>query len=235
MLQIKYSHTPIASELPTVQYTKCTLTIDNDGGGGSNTLRVAIKRTYVDNDGSNATVTTYNYDGVTGNSPTTVTATLGALITALNLIPGISARRLHAAADYPLTTNDFVDLTETDIREDYMNVLYRDVSEVYYMAMRIGIPEACDSGRMKLLGIAGVINGATAGTVTVSRDPDDTDATDETVLLQFTAVEDTLTAYVNDDMNDAATYRGPLLIEVSSSDLTASTTYLVVRTVQAEY
>jgi hypothetical protein len=234
MLRIKFSHNPIAGEATSAMPTRATITVGN-AAGGSSTLRVTIAVTKVDEAGS-ATTTSTLLDGVTGGSGSpTVCATLGALIAALNDIDGITAQRLHAAADYPLTTNDFVDMAATDIPEDFMECFYRDVSEVYYMAARIGIPEPIDSGRMKLLGISGVINGATGGTVKVSRDPDDEDATQESVYLVFTAVEDTLTAYINDDMNDAAVYRGPLLIEVVSSDLAAANTQLIVRTVQAEY
>lgn len=234
MLALRYSKSQVAGEFPTSQKTRATIAIDNDGGGSSK-LRVTVVVATVDETGTAGASTTYIYDGLTGGSGTVtaVTATLGELIAALALIPGITVERLNAAADYSLITNDFVDLAATDIRNDkLMECLYRDVSEIYYSAVRVGVPEPGDAGLIKLIGISGTVTGATAGTLTISKDPSKTDSTKEELVQSYALVNTTETKYWDFDMLNAPVLKGPLLIEASSSDLSAAS--ILVRYVSVE-
>jgi len=211
-----------------------SLTMDADGSDSSQllvTLKVG-KANAAGDDLDDATATTYKWSGDGAGADETAAANLGALIAALSAIDGIEVYRLNAPADLSLATDDFIDLAETEIPTHFINVLYQDVSEIHAVSMRIGIPEVRDSGRMKLLGVAGTCTGNTNGTVKISRDPNDESADDEEELRQFT-LQTAQTAYINDDMNDAAVYRGPILVEVASDDLSALD--MVVRTVLADY
>ena len=224
LIEVKYSHVPQAGEATASMATNATIQIAPTSGSGSK-LRVAVILNERDESGSTSVTSTTNLDGATYT-------TLGSLITALNAIDGVSARRLNAPADYSLDSDDFVAMAATDIREVWMPMLYKDASEILTTAIRIGIPEVVDSGRMKLLTVAGTTTGNTNGTVKISRDPNDESASDEEEIQSFAQVE-AETAYVDDDMVNAAVYRGPLLIEVTSDDLSACD--IRIKTVQAEW
>lgn len=236
LLRIWYTHRPTAAEVPTLQIRNATITITKDGGGSSK-LRVAIKVNKVDENGTASTDADYTYDGVTGGSGTVtaVTETLGELVDKLNAIPNLKAVRLNAPADYSLATDDFITAAEADIQPKPMDVLYKDVSEIYTTAVRIGVPEPQDSGRIRLIKVEGTVTGATNGTITISRDPTDGEggASDEEILDQKTLVNTTRTAYVDDKMDDASVYRGPILIEVTSDNLTACD--ILVKYMQSEW
>lgn len=234
LIAVRFSRIPIAGEDITTQRTRATWTVQPTSGGSSK-LRILVKLYSVDENGDTDTTTTYTYDGVTGGSPTSVTATLGSLITALRTIPGITAYRCDAGGDYPLTTDDFIAVSETDISQiGFTKTLYRDVSEVYASSIRIGVPEFMDAGHIKLLGISGTVTGATSGTLRISRDwnDEDTDASDETLIQSFALVNTTETAYWNYNQLEAPTFQGPLLIEAASNDLSAAN--IVIRYINVE-
>lgn len=234
LLGIRYNRASAAGDVPTEQVRNVTIEIDNNGGGSSK-LRVVITKQVVDENGDAGTDLTYTYDGVTGGSGTVtaVTATLAALVEELNKIPGITAWALHGLGTYSLATDDFIDVAATDITPTFMNTLHRDVSEVHASAIRIGIPEVRDSGRMKLIGINGVITGVTSGTLKLYRDdPDNPDGAE--LLMQWTmGTTATETEYVAYDVPNAPVLRGPLVLVLSSDDMSAAT--IIVRTVQAEW
>jgi len=233
LLGIRYSRVPVAGEDITEQVRNCTIAIDKTGGGSSK-LRVTITKQVVDQNGDAGTDLTYIFDGVTGGSGTVtaVTATLAALVKQLNAIPGITAWALNGLGTYSLATDDFIDVSATDIPATFLNTLHRDVSEVYATAIRIGIPEPRDSGRMKLLGVAGTLTGATSGTVKVYRDdPDNPDGAEE--LFSFAMVNTTETKYIDYNILEAPVVRGPIVVVLSSNDLSACD--IKVRTVQAEW
>jgi len=245
LLRLWYSMGPQAGESPSTLVNYHTVTISPTTSSASKllvTLKIG-KGNGTDGsagtDLSSAASTTYEFSAsgvaVAAGATATATTTLGALVDALNDIPGVVAYRLNAPADYSLDTDDFASLTETDITPKPMDILYKDASEIYTTAVRIGVPEAMDSGRMKLLHVGGTVTGATSGTITISRDPTDGEggADDEELYISETLVNTTNTDYVNENILEASVYRGPLLIEVTSSDL--SVCNIIVRYVTAEW
>lgn len=210
-LAIRYSLAHIAGELPTAQPCKATITIAPTGGTGSK-LRVTIKR-YVNDTNGDATVSvTTNLDGATYT-------TLKDLVDALNDIPGITAWVLHAPFNYSTNSDDFIAVSETDIRTDgrYLETLYRDASEVTTAYLRIGNPQVWDKGRLTIKRIYGTSTGNTNGTVKLIRDEYGKDQ----VELQKWTQATTLTDYVNHNTDEAQDYQCPLLLAISSDNLSA--------------
>lgn len=211
---------------------KATITIAPTGGSGSK-LRVTLKQ-YEQNPSTGALTvrTTTNLDGATYT-------TLGSLITAINAIEGFKAYRLNAAADYSLDSDDFIALAETAIRPlTLQNFLYRDASEfsgaAANWAVRIGVPEAFDGGKIKLLYVKGNVNSTTDCTIRISTDPSETDATQE--VLRFTrAVPDATQTDLYDFNLNPPVIKGPVLVElVSTGGITASDAELIVTYQSAE-
>lgn len=221
-LAIRYSLAPQAGELPTAQHMKATVTIAPTGGTGSK-LRVTIKQYVSTSAGVVSVGTTTNLDGATYT-------TLKDLVDALNAIDGITAWVLHAPHSYSTNSDDFIALSETDIRTDgkYLETLYRDASEVATAYMRIGNPQAWDKGRLLIKRIYGTSTGNTNGTVKLLRDEY---GKDQVELLKFTQ-QTALTQYVADDMQDAQPYEGPLLLAIASDNLSACD--FTVQSVQQE-
>jgi len=160
-------------------------------------------------------------------------STLQDLVDKLNDITGVSAYVLHAPTNLSLDAATFNDVSSTDLQNNrYSEVLTEALASVYRAYRRIGNPTVRDSGRLRLLGIAGTSTGNTTGTVKVYRDDEAAAATGPVELMSFTQ-QTAQTAYVSDNMDNCATYRGPLLLEVASSDLSAVD--IAVRTVQAKW
>ena len=237
LLEIKYTVPMAAGEFPTSQPGRCSYAIDNNGGGGS-LFRMTVTVANTDQTGTAAASTSYVYDGAASGSGTVtaVTATLGELVDELAQIPGIEVYRRNAPADYSLATNDFVDVTTADIGSIPQDILFKDASEIFTSAVRIGIPEPQDRGRIKLLGISGTCTGATAGTLKVYVDPSETSADDAEEALSF-VLSTTEKEYLNGGdgytVDSAPVFRGPLLVVATSNDLTAAN--IIVRTAQAEW
>lgn len=223
LLGIRWVNTGKDAEDPLY---KATITIAPTGGSGSK-LRVTLKE-YEQSPSTGAVTvrTTTNLDGATYT-------TLGALITAINAVDGFTAYRLNAAADYSLDSDDFVALAETAIRPlTLQSVLYRDASEFSgaagSYAVRIGIPEPMDGGRIKLLYVKGLVNSTTDCTIRISTDPSDTDATQET--LRFTrAVPDNAQTDLYDFNLNPPVIKGPVLVEiVSTGGITAGEAEVII-------
>lgn len=223
-LAIAYSLAPVAGELPTSQVDKVTVTISPTGGTGSK-LVLTLKRYLVDETGATLSTTTNTFNGATYT-------TLKKLIAAINAISGFTAWALHCPHAKSTNSDDFITLAETEIRTDGQPIecLYRDASEDLYVYARVGNPTARDSGRMRLLKICGTQTGVTAGTMKVSRDDYDEG---NVPLLSFPSVTVTESSHLDHDVLKAATYRGPLLVELYASDLSVSDTKIL--TMQAEY
>jgi hypothetical protein len=213
--------------VPTAQKAGATIAVNPTGGTGSKLLITVVVKT-ADEDGAETTSTT----SINGAAYTT----LKDVIDKLNTIEGITAYALHAPHSLTTDSNDFIALSTTDIRTDGLptECLYRDVSEaiggVKYAWMRIGNPEPRDSGRIRLLGINGTNTGVTTGTLKLFRDDYSQAAAEELLSYALVAAE---TAYVSDNIEQALVYRGPLLVQVASSDLTASD--IKVRHAQPEW
>jgi hypothetical protein len=244
ILAIKASLVPVRSEHDNIEKRPSGFTIALTlGGGGDSTFRCTVVRSNKKSNGDAAASDTYVLDGKTGASPAadTVCATLKDLIDALNEIEGITAFAAHAPHGLSLANNDFIASGTLNVRTDnrFLTCFYRDISEsisdlksvsnkVAYM--RIGNPELRDSGYMRLLGISGSCTGVTATpTVRLVRDAYGKD-------VEF-LVDKTLaaaqTAYIDNTKQNAESLRGPLLLEVGSSDM--SVCDFTVKTMQGQW
>lgn len=212
---------------------KATITIQPTSGSGTK-LRILLKEYEQSPTTGNVTLrTTHTFDGAT-------TLTLGALVAAINAIEGFKAYRLNAAADYSLNSASFIAQSETSIRPLVLQeVLHRDASAftgaAANWAVRVGVPEAFDGGKIKLLFVKANIASTTDCTVRISTDPSDTDASKE--ILRFTkSVPDATQTDLYDFHQNPVCVRGPLLVELISTggidEDTANTPYELLVTYQ---
>ena len=220
-----------------------TITIDNNGSDDSRLiifLNIGPSSSDYDQYQFSAAAAAVTDPSGVDSSPThTQCTTLGALVLAINATAvGFNAFRLNGPADYSLDSDDFVDLTETDVSVLYTNYLYKDASEVLTMAARIGVPENYDHGHMELLYIRAFINSASATdcVMKVSRDPSEGDATEEVELGYERYVPDNAWTDLVDNRTAPAVHEGPLLVEVTStSAMTETTSRVWVHTRPVEY
>ena len=224
---IGYSLAPVAGESTTTQNDGATITIDANGGAASHLLITISK--YTRNEAGTQTSTDTELDGDDYD-------TIVEMVDALNAIEGITAFVMHAPSDMALDNDNFVDLAETAIRTDgkYNEVLYKDADQFldadtdYPVYIRVGLPEVRDSGRITLQRLYGFCTGVTGGLIKIYRD--EIGGT-KTEMFSYTLAE-ALTQYINNDANEALTYRGPLLIEVRSDDLSAADFTVVYRSAE---
>jgi len=87
--------------------------------------------------------------------------------------------------------------------------------------LRIGLPEVRDANSFKLLGIEGVSTGVTNGVVRLYRDEYAEYGQTAEVYVNKALVA-AQTEYIGKDRSDAATLRGPCILEVRSDDLSAA-------------
>jgi len=181
--------------------------------------------------------------GSDGAGWTAKSATLKEAIDLLEEIPGLQAWARHAPHSMDMGSDNFVDFATADIESQpgkYTECLYRDTSDFLINTdrrvawMRVGLPEMRDADSIKLISLAGTITGATSGKVRLYRDDirdygkeyNATYAT-EALLKQLyvdkTGVATTQTEYVDGALDNAEIIQGPVVIEVSSTDLTATT------------
>lgn len=228
ILAIAYSLKPVKGETLSVQNAGATITISPTGGTGSKLLVTITK--YVR---TSAGVETSSASTLNGATYTT----LKLLIDALNAIEGIKAWALHAPHGLSTDSDNFIALAETDIptNGDPLETMYRDISEAdgdsnKPLYIRIGNPEARDSGRMKLLSIKGTLTGVTSGGIKLYRDA--YGETEEELLSFAAGTTAVLTSHLDHNQEQASVYRGPLLLKVYSTDATAAD--YAVRTINAE-
>jgi len=255
-LGLNYSLAGQANESPLVRYDAATIEIDNNGNASKLEITVTIQ--VVDQEGSAGTDITYTMAVVAsgsantawqGTSPTfTADAyTLYDAIKLLKLIPGMNARAIHAPYDMILNSDNFIDLAAgTYIYNQpgkYLECLYRDVDQfkidgdlVTYM--RIGLPEPDDSGAFQILDIYGDITGATNDYIRIYRDdiadyvlPTGTYATDmgKKQVLLYRADPDYSAGVFGDNIDDAMTVLGSVIVEIKSDDLTGANVYVKIR------
>lgn len=230
---LRISYTDISKDA-TAPKPYCSMQIDLNGSGDTKLLvclmigasatsyecyQFSAKSTGVADPGIGA--------GAVDSSPTHAQCTtLGALVTALNAIDGVTAGRLHAPADYSLDTNDFVDMTVatgTRVGPLALEVLFKDAGEVKTCARRIGFPQDAQGkiqrGMLELVRIVGYCN-SDSGTdcvFKVSYDPDEVDATKEVELGLTRYIPDAAWTTLWDFSTAGQFYQGPLLIEVTST------------------
>lgn len=143
----------------------------------------------------------------------------------LNEITGLSCEVLHAP--YSLSFNS-ADVLEADIAAT--NIPRGNIADPLKTApladdqfvsyMRVGLPEVFDGAALELIDIAGKATGVTAGEISVY-----TDNYSEYGISQVPYETEILaaaqTSYLGYDRTNANTVRGSLIVEVSSSDLSA--------------
>ena len=179
-------------------------------------------------------------DGVaTGaNLVHTQVTTLGALIKALRSIPlmdsmpgaVIQAYRLNASADYSLDTNDFAALAKCDLPSmtNPLDCLYRDASEIYTYAARIGFPAPYDGAKIAIVGVEAVATFASGTTtVTLATDPNDV-ANEEKTLFSDSSLATTVRKTLVDWSVRPRIYKGPILATIASGTVVLSAGELLV-------
>lgn len=256
LLALNWSGKGIAGEVATLRHSKATITVDANGGAGTSKLKILITLVNYDETGTAATNHTYTISGGaafatwSGTSPTFVATavTMKDVIDLLNLVPGLQAYLLHAPYYLSANTDDFIDLSATDIPAvpgKFLETLYRDVdaslvdTNKVVAFLRIGLPEARDSGSMRLIRLTAAVTGATSGKVRLYRDaykdyPKEYSATHATCMgnkqmyVDKTLVNTTLTDYVDSDILKAMTLQGPLILEITSTDLSACAAEIAV-------
>ncbi|NCC59973.1 MAG: hypothetical protein EOM12_03345 [Verrucomicrobiae bacterium] len=246
-LALNYSLRQIAGEVPQTRIYAATLDIDNNGSTGS-TLLMTVTLLRKDETGTAAASITYTLSGASTGSTawsgsdaagwTANASTLKEAIDLLNLIPNMTAYALNAPHSQSVNLDDFIDESTTYIDnqpDKYTSCLQIDVSGLATDAqyLRIGNPGPKDAGSWKLIDIFGTITSATAGVLSVYRD----DIRDyEAGVVGERYIRETMATssdgYLGDDILTAATYRGPLLVEVVATDTAGLD--LTVKLVQAE-
>jgi len=226
-----------AGENPRKRVSKQTITVAPTGGTGSKLL-VTLKRYCVDEKGAAlADTTVVTIDGVdyTCGSGGIISHTLNGadyttlhdLVAAINALPGFVAHVLHALSTHTTDSDNFIAASEQAVKDaqiGYTETLYRDVSEDVTAFLRIGIPRPFDRAPLQLVEIRGAVTGATAGTVQLIKDDDaayQSGGGHQVEYNKFTLVATTLTQYLGDNVLDAATIHGPVVLKVYASDLSA--------------
>lgn len=202
--------------------TTPTITIDNNGA--TSTLDIAL----TDNTG------TLNLAGTATASHTTV-ATLQALVDAINARRGTSKYGWHAVryngpADYPLNTDDFIDIAATEVPATPTNFLYRDVSEILTSNLRLSNPETGDEGEIEIALVQGNAtygSGAVTGKMSIDQG---TTAAEELQFFAWTAAATTVESTPYDGLSSGSPIRvrGPVLIEITGSAALSALAYRVM-------
>jgi len=247
LLALNWSGKPIAGEVPTIRKSKATVTVDANGGASTSKLKVLITIVNYDETGAAATNLTYTISGAatraewSGTSPTFVAGavTMKDVIDLLNLVPGLQAYLLHAPYYLSANTDFWKDVTVADIPMQpgkFLETLYRDTATMLVDTdkkvswLRIGLPELRDSGSMRLIRLTAAVTGATSGKIRLYRDlysdfSKEYSATYATCMankqmyVDKTLVATTLTNYIDNDILNAMTLQGPLILEINSTDL----------------
>jgi len=215
------------NEVPTVQMDGATATIDANGGGGSH-FRLTLTEARRDETGSALSSVSSVFDGTTGGSGTpTVCATLYDLVAAINAVSGgvYTAWALNAPHYLSLAADTFQDLAATAIpaNENYaLKIGYRTVSSGSLLYMRVALPELRDSANLRIVRLEGACTGVTAGHIRVFEDSYEANlASGEEVDLVKKTLVAAQTTYIDLQKDNAYNFRGPLIVEVYASDLSA--------------
>ena len=238
-LALQWVPQPVRGELQTVQRHNATVTVAPTGASGS-LLLITLTVQRKDFSGDALADLTYAISGAAAKVPWTSTSasgtasasTLKEAIDLINELPGFKAWALHAPHAMALNSDNFIALSATAIKtgvgpDGTSSILYRDASDfldgntdiVAYL--RIGLPEVRDANSFKLLGIEGVSTGVTNGVVRLYRDEYAEYGQTAEVYVNKALVA-AQTEYIGKDRSDAATLRGPCILEVRSDDLSAA-------------
>jgi hypothetical protein len=237
-LAISYDPRPVAGELPTARFTNATIAISANGGAGAEN-RVTLVRNRVDNDGGGLSALTTVIDAAAGGVCDFVCPTLKSLIDTINGIAGFKCWALDAPHDLSLlvAANAFAVVAAVQVPSvvqgsaGALKTLLRTTDGVaghtiegvgakYASFLRIGEPEVRDNGVMKIMSLLLAMPIAD-GLIRVYRDRMDEYGDTKDVYFQFVPAVATQAEYLNDNKMEAAAYRGPIIVEVSSTDALA--------------
>ena len=206
-------------------------------GDASSKVMLSIVRYMVDETGTalaNGTVVSIGGTDYTCTSGGLITHEIGGtdypilkdFVDAINVFPGIVATIHNALTTQAMNTDDFIAVSETvlaDVAAGGVETLSRDASAQFLAVLRLGIPRANDRGPMQLLQVKGTTTDISNGTVKLIRDDAGeyvADASHQETYLSDTTVA-AMTAYLDDNVLEAQTIRGPVCLVVESDDLTA--------------
>lgn len=227
LLAVKYNRAGRPGERMDLQQHGATIQIIKDDAAADDKLRVVLKEKYADVNGDVVAgeTKTYNLDGE-------VLLTLGALVDAINAIPGFTAWALHAPHAFSINAATFVDAAEAPVSEGdkASEVLQRSVATANKVYLRIGEPEVRDTGRMRLVRVEGSIATATGGAFKLWRDEKGKDAE---VILEAAVAAAGVNVPFDYTRENAPTYQGPLVVEVGATNSTGLD--YRVHTMQASY
>lgn len=246
-LALQWVSQPVRGDKQDVQRTAATIAIDADGATDSK-LKITLTITRQNFIGTALADLTYVISGAaakvnwtsTTASGTASASTLKEVMDLINELPGFKAWALHAPHDMSVNSGFFIDLAETYIKtgvgaDGRSEVIQRDVSafvintDEEVLWARISLPEERDRNAFFLHLLQGKQTGATSGVVRLYRDDYDEYGEPEQVYVNATAVATTLTDYASYDMLTAPTLRGPVILEVTGSDLTAAEFMVQIR------
>jgi len=227
----------IAGEDPKKAIKKQTYVIEAAGGATSKVM-LTLNRYMVDETGaalaSGTVVSIGGTDYTCGAGGVIaheidggVKTTLHDFVAAINELPGFNADVLHALTTQDMDSAAFIAVAETVLADAFaggVDTLFRDASASFVTLMRIGLPRAQDKDALQLMQIKGACTDVTNGTVKLIRDDDDeyiAGGAHQEVYLDDTMVA-ALTAYLDDNVLEAQTIRGSVVLEVKSDDLTAA-------------
>ena len=227
---------PLPGEDAKKAIKKQTFAIDNDGG--TSELRLILTRYMIDETGAAlasgivVTIGGVDYTTTTGgkivhNIDGNTYDKLHDFVAAINVFPGFVASVLHALTTQDTGNDDYIDVAETvlnDASAGGTDTLFRDASETPLTVLRLGIPRPSDAGPMQLMEVKGLATGVTNGTIRLIRDDDREYVSDGSHFETYLA--DTLvaarTSYLDENILEAATIRGPVVLIIESDDLTAA-------------
>jgi uncharacterized protein YlxP (DUF503 family) len=232
MIKIRFNKAQVAGELPNSMISKATIQVAEASSSASKfILTLRIFRRDASNDGTDVTtiadadVHEFSVTGVAVVSGATQhqVDTLIDLVNAINTVDGFDAAITDGPTDWDLdhaTNSVSVAQTELPALPLWLDAVQNDVSVTFAVYKRIGLPEAHHRNALRLMEINAVATGVTAGKLTVFTDDVETGVGANFIDKTLLAAQ---TAYIGDDILNAPTYMGPLMVKFVSSDLSALT------------
>lgn len=157
--------------------------------------------------------------------------TLKDVMDLFNKLDGITCEVLDAPYSYSFnSTTAFSDVSETTIPsgvgpDTRLETLFGNLSNVKKSFMRIGLPEKFDYGPFQLVEIQARATGVTNGTLKLYEDNYLNFGDDIKYMLQETLLS-AQTSYLGYDVLTAPCYKGSVIVEVISDDLSALDLYI---------
>lgn len=228
MMKIRFNKAQVAGETPDSMISKATIEVDEDSSSGSKfILTLRIFRRAASNAGTDVTtiadadVHEFSVTGVAVVSGATQhqVDNLGELVAAINTVDGFEASITDGPMAFDLdhaTNSVTVAQTEIPSMPNWLATVQNDVSVTKAVYKRIGLPEQHHRNALRLMEINASATGVTAGVLQVWTDDPVSGA--GAILINRTLLA-AQTAYLGDDIQNAPTYHGPLLVKFYASDL----------------